>query len=246
MTPHSLPDLSLYGGQDPRLAPIYSLATAARLSGVAASTLRSWCFGRSYPTNQGEKFFEPLLQLPTDVDKRLSFVNVTEAHVLAALRRQHQMRLETIRAALEFVQRELGQPHPLATKTFETDGVTLFVRQLQALVDAASGQLAMRELIQAHLQRVEYDGQGQSIQLFPFVSRQRDETSLQARLSAPRTVFVNPFVGFGRPLLAGKGIPAAIVIDRFDAGESVEELAFDLNCQPLLIEDALRYRSLVA
>ena len=245
MNPQDL-DLSLYGGQDPRFKPIYSLAQAARLAGVPISTLRAWSWGRNYPTTGGARFFEPVLEIPSLDDSRLSFVNVIEAHVLAALRREYRMKLDGIRAALHYVRRELKESHPLATRTFETDGVHLFVERFGTLINAASGQSAMREFLQAHLKRVEYDGAGQSIQLFPFVSRQRDETSLQARLEAPSHVFVNPFIGFGKPLLAGKGIPAAIVADRFDAGESVQELAFDLDCEPELIEDALRYHVLAA
>lgn len=240
-------DLTLYGGHDPRLQPIYSVAQAARLSGVASSTLRSWVVGRPYPTQSGDRFFAPIIKPPSDKWGRISFVNVIEAHVLAALRREHQLRLDKVRPALEYVQRELQTPHPLATRVFETDGIDLFVRHFAEIVNASrDGQIAMRELLEARLRRVEHDQSGQAFQLFPFVSRHRDESSLQARLEAPRSVVVNPFLSFGKPILARKGIAVWVIADRFKAGESVEEIAYDLDCEKPFIEDALRYSQIAA
>ncbi len=239
-------DLTLYGGHDPRLQPIYPVAGAARLAGVAPSTLRSWTMGREYPTQNGPRSFAPVIEPPADKFRRLSFVNVIEAHVLSSLRSEHQMRLDAIRAAISFVQRELQIAHPLAEQVFRTDGIHLFVEHFGGIVNASSGQTSMFSWMEAHLSRVEYDNGTLSTRLFPFVSRPRDESSLEAMRAAPRSVVVNPFVAFGRPVLAGHGITAAAVIDRFDAGESVSAIAYDLDCEPILIEDALRYAHLAA
>ena len=51
---------------------------------------------------------------------------------------------------------------------------------------------------------------------------------------------IDPFVSFGRPVLAGTGIVTAVLAERFKAGESVEELAKDYGRTALDIQEALR------
>lgn len=237
---------AFYGGQDPRLMPIYSLAQAAPLAGVSASTLRSWVIGRSYPTQSGERFFEPVIEVPDGKPLRLAFTNAIEAHILSSLRTVHQMPLDTIRAALGFVERELQTPHPLAARVFQTDGITLFVEHLGSLVDAASGQIHFRELLEAHLSRVEYDGQGHAVKLFPFVSPARDKVSLHQMHNAPRAIVVSPLIAFGRPLVNGSGVPVEVLWNRFLAGEEPQELAADYALDLKAVHDVLRYEQLAA
>ena len=98
-----------------------------------------------------------------------------EEHVLEAIRQQHDIR------------------HPLADDQFETDGLDLFIQHAGLFINVTqTGQLAIREFVQAYLNRVE-----------------RDE---------PRAVVIDPFVSFGRPVLAGTGISTAVVAERFKAG----------------------------
>lgn len=143
---------------DSREMPAYSIPQAAHYLQLPVATLRSWVFGRDYPTEFGTKRFKPLISLPDRERPLLSFFNLAEAHVLSALRRDHSLRLQDIRTALNYVKNELGAAHPLLDYRFETDGVALFVTKLGKLVDAsAAGQLVMREVLDAHLKRLERD-----------------------------------------------------------------------------------------
>jgi uncharacterized protein (DUF433 family) len=47
-------------------------------------------------------------------------------------------------------------------------------------------------------------------------------------------------VGFGRPVLDGTGIRTEVLIERFSAGERIEELAADYDRSPAEIEDVVR------
>ncbi len=56
----------------------------------------------------------------------------------------------------------------------------------------------------------------------------------------PRTVVIDPRVSFGRSVLAGTGIPTAIIAERYKAGESVDALADDYGRKRVEIEEAIR------
>jgi uncharacterized protein (DUF433 family) len=169
-----------------------------------------------------------------DPDRRLlSFLNLVEAHVLCAIRRDHQIALPSARRAVAYVERELGIKHPLASQRFETDGVNLFVQQYGRLINASQqGQLALRELLSAYLHRIERDHQDRAARLFPFTRRGEPEE--------PRMIVIDPRVSFGRPVLAGTGIPTSAIAERYKAGESIEALARDYARERSEIEEAVR------
>lgn len=170
----------------------------------------------------------------------LSFVNVVEAHVLEALRRQYGVSLSRIRRGVEYLEERLGTPHPLATQKMLTDGRSLFVEAAgidgrEDLINASQhGQLAMRDLLALHLRRIEWDRQGRAARFFPFVGRRT------ATEDAPAVVALDPRVSFGRPIIARRGVPTAVIADRFQAGESIDDLAKDYGAEPFEIQEAIR------
>jgi uncharacterized protein (DUF433 family) len=166
----------------------------------------------------------------------LSFVNLVEAHVLDvldALRREHEIPLQKVRKAILYLSQQLDSRHPLADQCFETDGVDLFIRQYGQLVNISrAGQLAMRKILEAYLRRVERDEAGVVARLYPFTRKRM--------LDDPKVIVIDPRISFGRPVLAGSGIPTAVVAERYKAGESVDELADDYGRKRLEIEEAIR------
>lgn len=119
-------------------------------------------------TGTGERFFKPTIQLPDKEQRLLSFVNLVEAHVLDAIRRAHGVALWRVRKAIDYLKKQLGSPHPLAEQRFVTDKVDLFVEMFGNLVNISQeGQLAMKELIETHLRRIERDTAGLPIRLYP-------------------------------------------------------------------------------
>lgn len=220
--------------RDPRELPAYGISEAAHYLRLPPATLRAWVRGQHYTTDGGQPgFFQPVIRLPDDQRPSLSFVNLIEAHVLAAIRREHRIPLQQVRKALSYLAHRFGSPHPLADQRFETDGVDLFIQHFGHLVNISkSGQLAIRVLLEAHLRRIERDAHGIVVRLYPF-TRKREA-------SEPKVVVIDPWVGFGRPVLVGSGIPTAIVAERYKAGESVDELAEDYGRGRLDIEEAIR------
>jgi len=177
--------------------------------------------------------FKPIIDLPDRHVSLLSFINLVEAHVLDAIRRHHEISLQKVRKAAGYLADHLGSRHPLVDQRFETDGVDLFIRRYGELINISqSGQLAMRQIIEAYLRRVEWDQTGVVARLYPFTRKRA--------VDEPKAVVIDPRISFGRPVLVGSGIPTAVIAERYKAGESVDELADDYGRKRLDIEEAIR------
>ena len=163
----------------------------------------------------------------------MSFINLTEIHVLDAIRRDHSVPLDKIRDAVHYLRDEFGTQHPLAEERFATDGLDLFVNKYGQLINASRvGQLAMKSVLEKYLRRVERDSRGVAVRLFPYTrKRSADE---------PKAVVIDPLVSFGRPVLVGTGIPTSVIAERYKAGESIEQLCADYDRKRLEIEEAIR------
>lgn len=208
-----------------RDVPAYDLAEAAHYLHLPKTTLRNWVFGH--------QTFRAVIELPYADRSVLSFVNLVEAHVLSAITRKHRLPLQRVRRAMDYLQSHFTTSHPLATHQFETDGVNLFVRELGRIINVSEqGQVAMRDLVEAHLKRIQWDKSGLPLALYPFVS---PDLGIDRR-----AVMFNPRIQFGRLVIAGSGTPTIEVAQRYKAGESVAELVDDYDRTTLEIEDAIR------
>jgi uncharacterized protein (DUF433 family) len=216
----------IYGDRAPSELPAYGLARAAQIVRLSPSTLRLWACG----TADQKALFAPAQSSPVT----LSFSNLIEAFVLASMRRVHGLSMQKVRKALRFVGKELGQDRPLIHTTFRTDGVGIFVRDAERLLDVSKeGQVALKDVIEASLSRIEWQS-GLAARLYPWV-RSGGDLAQQ-----PKTIMLDPRFGFGQPVIAGTGIEARVVAGRYRAGESILALAKDYAVELSFIEDAIR------
>jgi len=131
--------------QDPRESPVYGIPEAAHYLRISPAALRSWVIGRYYLTRDGKKFFRPVIDLADKDNHLLSFMNLVEAHMLDAIRREHHISLARVRTALNYLKRRFPSKYPLADQKFETDGSNLFVQKYGQLINLSQeGQLAMQ------------------------------------------------------------------------------------------------------
>ena len=223
----------LYGGSDPRNIPTYSIGDAARYLRIPRSTIRSWTVGHSYRVKDGFSFFHPLIDISKQKPYLLSFTNLVEVHILRAIRQHHKIQLNKVREALDFINEHLKVPYPLAQENFRTNGVDLFIKRYGELINASSGgKEELKEALNAHLERIEPDGSGLAIKLYPFTRSNEADN--------PRLVVIDPRIAFGRLTIAGTGIVTDILKERYKAGDSIEDLAEDYDCDRLSIEEAIR------
>jgi uncharacterized protein (DUF433 family) len=231
----------VHSEQDPRNLPAYGIVEAARYLRIPLETLRSWVRGRFYPTREGKRKFQPIIHLPDKKLPLLSFTNLIEAHILDSVRYKHKVPFDSVRRTVKYLEDISGSKHPLSEHWFLTDGKDLFIEKAESLINASrDGQLAMREILEIYLQRVERDPQGVARRLFPFLSKRHELLQRQIE-QEPKLVVIDPMVSFGKPVLTGTGIPTSIIAERFYAGESIRELAADYGRQEAEIEEAIRY-----
>lgn len=215
-----------YGGRDPASIPFCTIRECAAWLDLPASTVRSWFYG--------QKGFKSVLLIADPDERALSFVNVTEVFVLAAIRRAHKIDMRKVRSAVEFLRERFRDPHPLARQEMLTEGSHLLVHRLESLISASErGQLVLEPLVQAHLKRVDRDAMGQPTRLYPFTRHLLE--------GAPSSVVIDPRVQFGRPCLSGTGIPTSVIHERFLAGEDIGEIARDYGRKESDVQEAIRF-----
>jgi len=226
-----------YRGRDPRKIPTYAPFEVSRYLQIPERTIENWAFG--YGVSQGgSRQARPVISAASINPRLLSFVNVLELHVLNALRRQHKVRLPSIRSAVEWLARQFNTEHPLADLNIETNGVTVFVEHYGKLIDASrQGQYAMHRMLDLHLSRIERNPQGLAVRLFPFV---RTHANAEPSPDEPRVVALDPRVQFGRPVLVGSRIPTLEIAEKYKAGDSIEALAEDYERTSEEIQEAIR------
>ena len=208
--------------------PLYGLSEAALYLRVPIKTLEYWAFGR--------KPISPLIRAASRNPRALSFMNLLECHMLASMRSLYNLRLPKIRRALAHLHKTTRYKHPLIEEPLYTNRVDLLIKEIDRLVNVSrGGQLAIAGIVEAHLERVEYDKQIGMFRFYPFV-RERSPAE-------PKFIVINPALGFGKPVIAGTGISTAVIASRFNARESIPELAKEYGLEEKQIEEAIRWET---
>jgi uncharacterized protein (DUF433 family) len=217
-------------GYDVRNTPAYPMGEAARHVRVSPATLRSWFIGRRYPTAKGTSRFRPLLKPARLEPVTLSFSNLIEAHVLPSLRTEYGVPLAAVRQALAYAEHELKIEQLLLREELRTAGGALFLERYGELVNlSASGQLAIRKLFEAHLARVEWGKLRSAVRLYPFVFGEAIDA---------KPIVIDPTISFGRPVVERAFVSTRAILERIDAGESVEDVAADYEVSVEAVEEA--------
>ncbi len=201
-------------------------------------TVMAWSFGQAYTQHDGSaKRFVALITPADRKNRLLSFTNLCELHVLAAIRRLHRVPMPGVRKAITYVQARLGVDRPLASSRFLTNGVALFVEEAGRLLNVSQeGQQALREDFERALTRIDFNRSGTPTLLFPYSRAAVDAEQ-------PRTVLIDPRRAFGRPVVVGAFVRTEVIEQRFRAGDSIAEMALDYGLAQADVEEALRFES---
>jgi uncharacterized protein (DUF433 family) len=218
---------------DLREIPMYTVAEAAHHLGMPRATLRSWVFGRNYRAGGEGRFSPGVIRRPNPSDERLSFTNLVEAHVLRALRVEHEVPMPLVRKALLYAENELGIPRILISDELRAAPGEMFLKEYSRLLSlTVSGQLAMEKMLDQFLKRLSRDVDGIPIRLYPFIAPEVDDR---------RVVSIDPRIAYGRPSIPSKGISTAVLAERANAGEEIEDLATYYGLAIEDVEEAVIY-----
>lgn len=209
---------------DPRVSvPLYALAEVAQYLDVPYSTLQSWV----RPPGGRAPLVSSFRQQGREAS--IPFIGLAEAFVLQAARRAGVPR-RRIRPGVEAVKEQLGLEHALGTNVLYTDGAELLVKyaaQDDDLEVARNRQRQLTETVRDQLQLLTYGSDGYA-----------------ERLELPQFqavgVIVDPDVAFGYPVVKESGTRVGDVLDRFWAGESLHDIAYDFGLTEEAVEALVR------
>ncbi|MEU4681837.1 DUF433 domain-containing protein [Streptomyces xinghaiensis] len=191
-------------------------AETASYLDIPQSTLRSWLEDKAAGA--------PLIHQVRPVrggQPSVPFIAVAEVHVLRSLR-SLGLGMSQIREAAAAVRDAFDTPYGLTSRRFATEGVDIFIAH--GTGDHHSerdDQTPLPELLSdcfRCLIREPGDDFPSSLRL-----RQYPE-------SVP--VVINPGFGQGRPVVAANRVPVKAITDLWEAGETVEDIAYDFSMTP--------------
>ncbi|MGL5866131.1 MAG: hypothetical protein ACRCYX_09710 [Dermatophilaceae bacterium] len=202
--------------------PILTARETARYLGMPESTLDVWLRVR------GEESLVHTVRPNRRGWPRVPFVGVIEAYVLRALR-DLKLPMDEIRTAAEFVRREFDDPYALAHRRIVTDGAALFVRLAdQSYVHPLDRQIAIAEVLEQHLRRIEWGADGNATRLhlvdFP----------------AAADVIIDPRFGWGAPVLGRSKVKVDDLVALWRSGERLAGIADEYGLAVDVVEDVLR------
>jgi uncharacterized protein (DUF433 family) len=216
---------------DPRNAPLYTIAEASRYLRIAPSTLTSWVKGNVYYA-QGARMRSAPLITPPEGSGQLSFLNLLEAFLIEAIRKDYRISAQKIRDTQQYLATDRDHPVSLAEAELRTDGIELYIEDMGRLLCATMrGQLGMRDVLQPFLERI-VRRDGKPFKLF-LVTRGDLRDS-------PKRIEVDPRISFGRPVITGTRIDAKSISDRYMAGESPRAIAEDYDINEDDVNEAIR------
>jgi uncharacterized protein (DUF433 family) len=212
---------------------VYSLAEAARLTGLKVGRVREWFRGRASETHRNPVFvgdYEPV-----EGDFAISFHDLIDVYVAGRLR-DHGVSLQTARKVYARMPGDLGTPHPFCRKELLTDGKQVFLHGLdeqgrEELTEVLSRQGVFPQVLLPFLKTIDYD----KVKL------------LARRWRIAEAVVLDPTICFGKPIIEAAGIPTYTLAAAYEANGKDAGLASRwYNVDPRLVLAAADFEKSLA
>jgi uncharacterized protein (DUF433 family) len=202
--------------------PNYQVGEAARYAAISPQTVAAW------HRIEGNK----VLLSQKEQRAALSYLQLIEVAVVAAFRKAG-VKLPEIRAARDYVQITLKSEYPFAQYRFKTEGKSLWLDYQQVegetgrgklLKANQAGQLAWEDII-GRLQEFEYERKG---------------VVVRWHVTGPGSpIVLDPRIAFGAPAI--EGTQTWVLKGRWQAGESLDEIADDFGLKEAEVRAALEF-----
>lgn len=154
--------------------------------------------------------------------------------------------MQRIRPAVEILRKEIGLEHALASRDLYSDGAEILFDYDRTHPAGSGSETGFSDLyvvrtnqrqftgtVKDYLKRITYGDDGWAA---------RVELPAYSRTS----VVADPRISFGQPIVKTGGIRVEDLVDRFTAGDSVEEISADFSIPTGDVEDVIRVAATVA
>lgn len=220
--------MTVTGGMIPNLepwrvrlyAPSYTLSEAARYAGIAPATISRW-----YQQEGGLTGREP--------GQYLSYLQLVEVAFVATMR-NYGLSLRRIWRARQYLADRLGCEYPFAEQRLMSDGVHLLLElpleegvpeeERKMIVLDEGGQLAWKRILSERYVQFEHVN---GLALVWHVS------------TVNQKIVIDPRIAFGAPQI--NGVPTRTIAQRWNAGDSLDEISDGFNLEPNDVVAALHF-----
>lgn len=198
---------------------IYSIPEAARLTKVSNPRIYRWIRGYNYNYNSEKVKSDPVKIHDYNVlDNKysISFADLIEIRFIDSFK-SYGVSWKAIRIAYLHAREILKKNHPFATKTFYTDGRTIFADiqekiQDEHFIDLVTKQFELKKVFSSYLLKgIEYSTTDDVIRWWP--------KGKQAGIA------IDPKRSFGKPIIFKYGIPTSVLYNSFKNEDSIETVA---------------------
>jgi len=204
--------------------PAYQVQDAAQYAEITTQTIRNWQrAGRSGAAIASRESRESL-----------SYLQLQELAIVSTMRKQGIV-LEKIRLAREYLSSKFKLEFPFSDKRVKTDGQDILLefkeqlggKAVRLLIANKGGQYVWREIIGERFNEFEY------------------EKNLAVRWNVGGTstgIIIDPRISFGAPSV--RGVPTWALGGRFNAGETIEDIAEDFVISTSDVRKALKFEEI--
>ena len=146
--------------------------------------------------------------------------------------------MNRIRAARDYVAKNIEREYPFASLQFKTEGFHILMEYHQFDPSANLNQLLVAD---SHGQLAWADLMGNWFAEFDYA----DELAIRWHLAGRDSqVIIDPRIAFGAPMVSG--LPTWVIRGRHEAGETIEEIVEDFGLCESAIQDALAFEGVQA
>ena len=214
---------------------VYSVAEAARLTGVPASTIRRWTRGYSY-TRNGSRHKLPPVFASTGAEEGpiLRFVDLIEVRALRGFR-EKGVPWPILRIASHKAAQITGHSHPFSQRSFRTDGRRI-LQQVEeaALHDIVTDEQYFEDFVRTVLpdNELDFSETGAPVRWHP--------------MGRESTVIIDPARSFGAPICSPSGVRTRLLSLTYKAEQDVDRVAWWYDATPREVHDAVAYEARLA
>lgn len=213
--------------------PLYTYTDADHLARTSHGTAKRWLTGYQYVSTSSQIMRQPPVtpRASTEPMAGASFLDLVELVAIGGLK-DLGFTLQSIRKIVENCQELLDVQRPLTSLKFKTDGREIFISDHGELLEVLGkkGQRAWDDVLANFLETLDY------------------ENNLARRwwpLGKRTPILIDPDYGFGFPVIRGSGVRTDIILERFQADDSHDDLreiiASDFNVTTRDVDAAIKF-----